>query len=111
MSYPLRPWIFVLAFAWAGGAHALDIYKCPQGGFTNDAAAAAKRSCAKVEAVGPSKEWLPLGANDNVTVYAYRASLRPQGKFLKMWVLWSFPAPRTEGDSKPFRSSKVLHYF
>ena len=42
-----------------------------------------------------SAEWTRAGSNDDFIYYVDRATIRPNGNFVKMWLLYDFKTVRT----------------
>ena len=46
-------------------------------------------------ATAASAEWTPIGSGDSFIQYADKATIRPNGNFVKMWLLYDFKTVRT----------------
>lgn len=67
-------------------------------------------ACIQLEAANAAERWTRIFSDSDMTLYIDTSSIRPQGQYLKAWLLMSKQSPIIAGKIQ-FKSVVSLEYF
>lgn len=126
MKHGIAAWILVLACDLASSQDAL--YRCGNE-YTNAMPKGREHLCrlidggtvkivetpdgpiAEWQPTRPSVNWVEIASTQGVVVFVERSSVKPQARYIKAWLLWSYETPDKLYSGKEYKSVKALTYF